>query len=290
MEAKQMRKPPWLKSRVGSGPEFKQVKEKLRAGKLHTVCEEAKCPNLGKCWESGTAAFMVLGKVCTRNCRFCGVESAKKGQKPDQEEPKKIAEAAKSFGLPYVVLTSVDRDDLPDLGAGHFSECIKAVKRTGARVEALIPDFQGKEGCLKRIVGAEPDAIGHNIEVVERLQGKARDARASYGQSLQVLANIKELDAGIITKSSLMLGLGENRKEVLKAMDDLRKAGVGLLTLGQYLQPSEENLPVAEYIAPKIFKEYEESAMKKGFLGVFSGPLVRSSFKAGEMYERAKRL
>jgi lipoic acid synthetase len=289
METRQVRKPEWLKAKAGAGPEFRKVRAGLRFGKLNTVCEEARCPNLGKCWEAGTATFMVLGKVCTRNCLFCSVESSSKGQALDGREPAKVAEAVREFGLKYAVLTSVDRDDLPDLGAGHFSECIKAVKATGAKAEALIPDFQGRADCLQRIVEAGPDVIGHNVEVVKRLQKTARDARAGYRQSLAVLSKLKELDESILTKSSIMLGLGEKSEEVLQAMADLRKAGVDLLTLGQYLQPSRENLPVAEFVKPEKFKEYEKAALEKGFLGVFSGPLVRSSFRAGEMYERAKR-
>jgi len=278
-------KPMWLKVDIASGEKLRTVEKQLQGSKLYTVCEEAKCPNIGECWNSGTATFMVLGRVCTRNCLFCGVESAKKGQALDKEEPANIGKAIKSFGLRYAVLTSVDRDDLPDLGAGHFSNCIKAVKKEGVRVEALIPDFQGRKTCLQKIVEAKPNVIGHNLEVVERLQGFARDARASYRRSLKVLENVKKLDGGIFTKSSLMLGLGEEREEIEQAMDDLRSVECDFLTLGQYLQPSKKNLPVIEFVEPKVFEELREIAKGKGFRKVVSGPLVRSSYKAGDLFE-----
>ncbi len=281
-----MPKPSWLKVKIASGREFKKVRNELHASSLHTVCEEAKCPNIAECWNSGTATFIVLGKICTRNCHFCGVQSAKQGEALDKKEPEKITDAVKRFGLRYVVLTSVDRDDLPDFGALHFAECIKAVKAAGARVEALIPDFQGSTECLQKVIEARPDVIGHNIEVVERLQAIARDRRASYEQSLDVLRNAKKLNKMIFTKSSIMLGLGERRKEVEHTMDDLLAVECDLLTLGQYLQPSKRNLPVQRFLTPEEFAELKRIALQKGFKHVEAGPLVRSSYRAGAFFER----
>ncbi len=279
-----MPKPAWLKVKIGAGTEFKRVRNALHAGSLHTVCEEALCPNRAECWNSGTATFLILGPVCTRNCLFCAVQSARQGQELDSREPEKIAQTVKEFGLSCAVLTSVDRDDLPDFGSGHFGRCIRAVKQVGARVEALIPDFQGSYKCLRKIVEAEPDAVGHNLEVVERLQSTARDARASYKQSLDVLRKVKKLNPNILTKSSIMLGLGEKREEILKAMDDLLNAKVDFLTMGQYLQPTKQALPVVRFIKPVQFEEYKKIALKKGFKKVLAGPLVRSSYKAAELF------
>ncbi|MBN2067489.1 MAG: lipoyl synthase, partial [Candidatus Diapherotrites archaeon] len=283
--SRQLPKPPWLKVKIASGAEFNRVKGTLHESKLHTVCEEALCPNRAECWNSGTATFLILGQVCTRKCMFCAVQSARHGQNLDSKEPQHIARAVKEFGLECAVLTSVDRDDLPDLGAGHFARCIGAVKNAGASVEALIPDFQGSAACLRKIVEAGPDVIAHNIEVVERLQKTARDARASYKQSLGVLRKVKELNPKIFTKSSIMLGLGETREEVLQAMDSLLNAGVDFLTLGQYLQPNRKCIPVSEFIEPKQFNEFKEIALEKGFKKVLSGPLVRSSYRAAELIQ-----
>ena len=270
----------WLKARLGGGEEFAAVRSQLRGSGLHTVCEEALCPNLGDCWNRGTATFLLLGGVCTRHCLFCAVRSGCSGEAIDSSEPAKIACSVKRFGLRYVVLTSVDRDDLPDFGAGHFADCISEIKSGGVKVEALIPDFSGDIGSLRRIVEAGPDVIGHNIEVVERLQGAVRDARASYRQSLGVLANVKKLCSGILTKSSIMLGLGETKEEVLQAMRDLLGTGCDFLTIGQYLQPSKRNLPVQRFVPPEEFAEYREIALQMGFKGVEAGPLVRSSYRA----------
>lgn len=286
---KTLRKPLWLKSEIPSGGRTTAVVSQLRKGSLNTVCEEAKCPNRGECWRLGTATFILMGNVCTRNCLFCSVKSAKKGQALDAKEPEKLALAAKEMELKYVVLTSVDRDDLDDLGAGHFAECIRAVKKGGIRVEALIPDFQGRKDCLEKIVRTGPGVIGHNIEVVERLQGIARDSRASYKQSLQLLHNIKAFNPKIKTKSSIMLGLGESMEEVLGAMDDLREVGCDFLTIGQYLQASKKNPPVHEYVEPEVFEKLRKAGLEKGFDFVASGPLVRSSFKAGEFFEKVSR-
>ena len=280
-----MVKPHWLKVSIASGQEFKKVRNQLHGSGLHTVCEEAKCPNIAECWNSGTATFMVLGSTCTRNCPFCAVQSSKKGKPVDKGEPQKIAQAIKKFGLRYAVLTSVDRDDLPDFGSGHFAECIRAVKEAGTRVEALIPDFQGNLECLKKVVEAKPVVIGHNIEVVKSLQSIARDGRASYEMSLGVLKNVKKLDAEIFTKSSIMLGLGETGEETAQAMDDLLAAKADFLTLGQYLQSSKKNLPVHRFLKPEEFSQLKEIALQKGFERVESGPLVRSSYKAGDLLE-----
>lgn len=287
---KTLRKPLWLKSEILSGGKSALVVSQLKSSTLNTVCEEAKCPNRGECWRHGTATFILMGNICTRNCLFCAIQSGKKGQELDLQEPGNIALAAKEMGLKYVVLTSVDRDDLDDLGAGHFAECIKAVKQSGTRVEALIPDFQGRKDCLEKIVCAEPDVIGHNIEVVKRLQKIARDPRASYKQSLKLLHNIKVLNPKIKTKSSIMLGLGETREEVLQAMDDLRGVKCDFLTIGQYLQASKKNLLVHEYIEPEVFEGLKNAGLEKGFGFVASGPLVRSSFKAGEFFEGKRNL
>ncbi|MCX6798879.1 MAG: lipoyl synthase [Candidatus Diapherotrites archaeon] len=276
-----MPKPMWLKTKIGGGGEFAAVRSSLHGSGLHTVCEEALCPNLGDCWNRGTATFMVLGKVCTRHCLFCAVQSGACGQALESMEPCKIAEAVKKFGLRYVVLTSVDRDDLPDFGAGHFAQCVREIKNSAeAKVEVLIPDFNGNADCLRAIVEAKPDVIGHNIEVVERLQGIARDAKASYRQSLGVLKKIKEICSGVLTKSGIMLGLGETREEVLRVMKDLRVAGCDFLTIGQYLQPSKRNLPVQRYVPPAEFEELRQAALEMGFKGVEAGPLVRSSYRA----------
>jgi lipoic acid synthetase len=230
---------------------------------------------------------MVLGKVCTRNCLFCGVKSSRVGQPIDEKEPKNIAKAVKEMNLKYAVLTAVDRDDLKDFGAGHFAKCIKEIKKEnfGVRVEALIPDYQGKISYLRKIVKAKPVVIGHNLETVERLQEIARDSRASYKQSLELIHNVKMLDSGIFTKSSLMLGVGEEKQEVEQAMDDLRKADCDFLTLGQYLQPTKKNLPVKKFVLPEKFEEFRKIGLKKGFKYVASGPLVRSSFRAGDFFE-----
>jgi len=281
----QARKPDWLRAIIPSGGKTSLVATQLKGNALNTVCSEARCPNRGECWKHGTATFIAMGKVCTRNCLFCAVQSGKNGEPLDRKEPAKIADAAEQMGLKYVVITSVDRDDLSDLGAGHFAECIKEVKARGIKVEVLIPDFQGKIDCLKKVVDANPEVIAHNIEVVERLQSSVRDARASYKQSLGLLHNIKVLDPEMKTKSGLMLGLGESREEVLAAMDDLRGVKCDFLTIGQYLQPTKKNILVQEYVKPSVFEELKHIGLEKEFGFVASGPLVRSSYLAGEFYE-----
>lgn len=280
------RKPEWLKIRPPTTEKFLHVKETLRGLKLNTVCEEAHCPNISECWSGGTATFMVLGSVCTRGCRFCAVPKAAKGEVLDEKEPENLAKAVTEWKLDYVVITSVDRDDLEDQGAGHFAECVRHLKqaRPDVLVEVLIPDFRGNAELLQKIVDSKPDVIAHNVETVKRLQRKARDGRANYGQSLGVLENVKKMNPEIYTKSSLMLGIGEREEEVLECMDDLRKISVDVLTLGQYLRPSARHLEIDEYVAPEKFDWYKAKAEEKGFLYCAAGPFVRSSYKAGELF------
>lgn len=280
------RKPEWLRVRPPSGQTYGHVKGLLRGLNLHTVCEEAHCPNVGECWGGGTATIMLLGDVCTRGCRFCAVQSGNPRGLVDEEEPQKVAEAVAELGLTYVVLTSVDRDDLPDGGASHFAATIREIKARDPSilVEALIPDFQGDLEAVRTVVDAGPEVLDHNLETVRRLQGVARDRRANYEQSLAVLRAAKTIRDGLLTKSSLMLGLGETREEILESMRDLRANGVDLLTLGQYLRPSEWHLPVQEYVSPGTFDELRVAGEDLGFVYVAAGPLVRSSYRAGEFY------
>jgi len=261
----------------------------LRSHGLHTVCEEARCPNLHECWGGGTATIMLLGGVCTRGCRFCAVTSGHPRGWLDPLEPWKVARVLEEWNLDYVVLTSVARDDLPDGGAAHFARTVHVIKQRIPRmlVEVLIPDFQGDREALREVVEARPDVIGHNVETVERLTPKVRDRRAHYEQSLQVLKAVKELDPTRYTKSSLMLGLGETEGEVLQTMKDLRAVGVDFLTLGQYLQPTKKHLPVERYLPPEEFERYRRMGEELGFLYVAAGPLVRSSYRAGEFFLRS---
>ena len=287
-ESRPRPKPPWLKVRLGTGEPFTRLKSVLRTQGLVTVCEEARCPNIGECWGGGTATFMLMGDTCTRGCRFCAVKTARRGQPLDVDEPAKIATTVAAMGLDYVVLTSVDRDDLPDQGAGHFAATITAIKAAdpGMLVEVLIPDFSGNSDCLALIATAKPEVIAHNLETVRRLSPRVRDAKAGYDQSLQVLSQIKQGYPEIYSKSALMLGLGETEAEVLAAMDDLRAVGCDILTIGQYLQPTKKHLDVVEFIHPDRFAAYEAAGLAKGFVFVASGPLVRSSYRAGELFIR----
>lgn len=277
-----MTKPVWLKTRPPDGIKYLTLKKTLHEYGLSTVCADARCPNVGECWSRGHATFMIMGSVCTRTCRFCAVKKGKTGEPIDPSEPARIARAAKRTCLRYVVLTSVDRDDLADGGAGHFADCIKAIKSLSKNVsvEALIPDFHGNIESLRQIVNANPDVLGHNIETTEEFQPLVRDRRAGYHLSLEVLKKIKQFSLSIYTKSSLMLGLGETEEMVLKTMDDLRAAGVAMLTLGQYLRPTPTQIEVKEYVSPAKFAYYKKKAEEKGFLSVASGPLVRSSYMA----------
>ena len=277
-------KPEWLKVKLNLTDEFKEVKTTLKELGLVTVCEEANCPNIPECWSGGTATFMILGDTCTRGCRFCHVKKKIAGKPVDENEPEKLATAVKRWKLDYMVITSVDRDDLPDQGAAHFAKCIRRLKEENILVEVLIPDFRGDKECLNIIIAAKPDVIAHNVETVERLQKEVRDRRAGYQQSLNVLEYVKRVDPSIYTKSSIMLGLGEKQEEVKKTMRDLREKEVDIVTLGQYLRPSAREKEVKEYIHPEKFKEYEEEAYALGFKYAAAGPFVRSSYRAGELF------
>ncbi|VVB84547.1 Lipoyl synthase [uncultured archaeon] len=281
-----MSKPGWLKTKPPAGTKFHALNEALREYGLNTVCTGSFCPNRGECWSRGVAAFMIMGSICTRNCRFCGVKKGRCGEQIDPSEPSRLAEAVEKLNLEYVALTSVDRDDLPDGGAGHFADCIKAIKSLNKNVvlEVLIPDFQGDTQCLQKIIEAHPDIVGHNIETTREFQAIARDRRAGYGLSLDVLRNVKKISSSTFTKSSLMLGFGETDEMVFRAMDDLRNARVDFLTLGQYLSPSGRHLEVKEFVQPEKFAFYKKKAEDKGFLLVFSGPFVRSSYVAEGIY------
>ena len=288
------RKPEWLKMQPPSGERFTEIKSTLREHDLHTVCEEASCPNLGECWSGrngpGTATFMLLGERCSRGCNFCDVETG--GMEPlDPDEPANVAQAVAEIGLEYVVLTSVDRDDLADQGAGQFAQTIREIKKRDPSilVEVLIPDFQGEERLVGKIIDAGPDVIAHNIETVERLQWPVRDRRAGYEQSLSVLEQVAtESDA--YAKTSLMLGVGEHHHEVYQTLRDLRAVGVDVVTLGQYLQPSRSHLEVADYVHPDVFDTWARVAEAElDFLYCASGPMVRSSYRAGELFVEALR-
>ena len=279
------RKPDWLKVRLPHGEGYERVKSILRRTGLATVCEEARCPNVAECWGGGTATVMLMGEVCTRACRFCHV---KVGAPPplDPEEPENLARAARELNLEYLVVTSVNRDDLPDGGAGHFAAAIRALRRESPEtlVEVLIPDFQGVERDLDTVTLARPHVVAHNVETVERLTPTVRDRRANYRQSLAVLKYLRERPERPYTKSSLMLGLGETEPELLQTFADLRGVGVDVLTLGQYLQPSPYHLSVVRFVSPAEFADYKVAAEKMGFLYVASGPLVRSSYRAAEFF------
>jgi len=281
-----MVKPEWLKIRPPTTEKFGAIKKKIAGLGLHTVCQEAHCPNMSECWSGGTATFMVMGDTCTRGCRFCAVAKAREGKPLDPMEPRKLAEAVKEFGLDYVVITSVDRDELEDQGAGHFAKCVRAVKEkaSGVYVEVLIPDFRGDEDCLRTVVESGPDVIAHNIETTRAMQKFARDRRANYEQSLGVLRNVKKMNPRIYTKSSMILGLGEKEGDILETMDDLRAVGCDMLAVGQYLRPSEVQMVVAEFVPPERFERLREAGEEKGFLYVASGPFVRTSYRAGELF------
>jgi lipoic acid synthetase len=282
-------KPEWLKVRAPSGENYTRIKGMLGELKLATVCQEAKCPNMGECWSGGTATFMLMGEVCTRGCRFCNVKTgnAKLGLPPvDPFEPEKVAYSISQMKLHYVVITSVDRDDLPDQGSDHFARTVKTIKKLDPNliVEILTPDFRGDENLVRHLAEAKPDVFAHNIETVERLTKSVRDPRATYRQSLRVLQSVKEFDPSMYTKSSIMLGLGEKDEEVIQALKDLRAVGCDVVTFGQYLQPTEKHLKVIEYVTPEKFAWWQKTAEEMGFLYVASGPLVRSSYRAGEFF------
>ena len=281
-------KPPWLKVRMPGSPRYHAIRQRARELRLSTVCEEARCPNIGECWGGGTATFMVMGDTCTRGCRFCAVKTSRNGVPLDHDEPANLANAIKEMGLDYVVVTSVDRDDLEDGGASHFAACITEIRKASSKtlVEVLIGDFRANVGQVLTVVQAAPNVIAHNVETVERLTPSVRDPRAGYRQSLETLSIIKRLDPRGYTKSSIMIGLGETEEELLQTMRDLRAVGVDFLTLGQYLQPTKKHLKVVDFVPPEDFDRWRDLGLEMGFRYVASGPLVRSSYKAGEFFIR----
>jgi lipoic acid synthetase len=283
------RKPAWLRVGLPGGDRYQRVKETLRTLRLHTVCEEAHCPNVGECWGGGTATVMLMGDVCTRGCRFCNVKTAARPPPLDPDEPRHLAEAIRELHLDYIVVTSVDRDDLPDGGAAHFAEAIVRLKAIpGLLVEVLTPDFRGDAEAVRVVGRAQPDVFANNLETVRRLTPVVRDAKAGYDQTLSVLALMHRELPRIVTKSSIMLGLGEEEHEVEEAMSDLRAVGVDILTLGQYLRPSAWHLPVVEWVSPERFRAYKAMGERHGFRYVASGPLVRSSYRAAELFLRGE--
>lgn len=279
-------KPEWLKVRAPSGDNYTRIKDLLGELKLATVCQEAKCPNIGECWSGGTATFMLMGEVCTRGCRFCNIKTGNPKGAIDPFEPEKVAYSISQMSLKYVVITSVDRDDLPDQGADHFGRTVETIKKLDPKliVEILTPDFRGERDCVNRVTDAKPDVFAHNIETVERLTPSVRDPRATYRQSLRVLEMVKERDPERYTKSSIMLGLGETDDEIRQTLMDLRSVGCDVVTFGQYLQPTTRHLKVQSFVKPEEFKAWQQEAEGMGFLYVASGPLVRSSYRAGEFF------
>ncbi len=280
-----MKKPPWLKKRIPPVQDLIRVKSILDEAELHTVCEEARCPNLGECFQKGTATILILGRICTRNCGFCAVEH-EVPVTPDAAEPERVAHAVKKMGLQYVVITSVTRDDLLDGGASHFAKTIQAIRSLDRKikVEVLTPDFRGDLSSLKTVLEEGPDVLNHNIETVPKLYPEVRP-RADYKRSLDLLKKSKELYPHIFTKSGFMLGFGETEREVLDLLRDLREAGCDFLTIGQYLQPRPDRLPVVRYVLPEEFEEFKKIGEEMGFSSVASGPFVRSSFYASQMFE-----
>jgi len=280
----QVRKPPWLRKSLPRAGECQTVRKLIKANRLHTVCEEALCPNIGECFSRGTATFLIMGTVCTRGCRFCAIPRGRPAP-PDLEEPSRVADAARDMGLDYLVITSVTRDDLTDGGASLFAETITKIREEvpKARVEVLVPDFRGDLEALASVIEVRPDVLNHNIETVPRLYPTARPD-ASYPRSLELLERAKKGDPKMPVKSGIMLGLGEGSREIEQTMHDLADVGCDILTLGQYLQPSEENLPVNRFVHPDEFDQWHTAALTMGFSGVVSGPLVRSSYHADALY------
>ena len=280
------RKPEWLKISLPSKGKYTEIKKILKELNLHTVCVEAKCPNLAQCWGEGTATFMILGDICTRYCKFCATKTGNPRGIVDKDEPRRVAIAVQEMDLDYVVITSVTRDDLPDGGASIFRQTIEEIRKIkpDVYIEVLVPDFGGVRENIKTVIEAEPTVFAHNVEVVRRLTPLVRDRRASYEKSLSVLNIAKELIPDILTKSGFMVGLGETFDEVIETMRDLRQKGVDFLTIGQYLKPSPKHLEVDRYVTPEEFKVYEKIGLDMGFKYVASGPLVRSSYRAGEFF------
>lgn len=283
------RKPDWLRISLKTNRAFEDVGETVKTHRLSTVCEESHCPNMNECWSNGTATIMLMGSVCTRACRFCSVDTGNPNGWLDKEEPANTARSVELMQLKYVVLTSVDRDDLDDGGAAHYAACIQAIKETTPHtaVEALTPDFSGSKECVEIVVNSGLEVFAQNLETVERLTHDVRDPRAGYRQTLDVLGHAKQVKPSILTKSSLMLGLGETDEEILQAMKDLRENKVDILTLGQYLQPTKNHLPVERWVHPDEFENYKQLGLSLGFLEVASGPMVRSSYRADRILAKA---
>ena len=279
------RKPTWLRVKSQNSPKFRELKNIVSEKKLHTVCEEAMCPNIQECWSHGTATFMLLGSVCTRACKFCAVDTGNPKGRLDKDEPLKVATSISHMNLKYAVLTSVNRDDLKDGGAEHFSDTVKAIKEKAPQVlvEALVPDFLGNKLSIETLLNSQLEVFAQNLETVKRLTKRVRDPRAGYDQTLDVLSYAKEYSPSVITKSSLMLGLGKTEQEITSSFLDLRNAGVDVLTLGQYMRPTINHLPVEKWYSPEEFKYFERLANEVGFLEVASGPMVRSSYRADKI-------
>jgi lipoic acid synthetase len=281
-------KPDWLRIRARGGATYEKVRDIVHEYRLATVCEEAKCPNMSECWSAGTATIMLMGDVCTRACRFCAVNTGNPRGWLDPQEPDNTAESVALMGLKYVVLTSVNRDDLPDGGAGHYADCVRRVKERNPEtaVEALTPDFLGVLADVETVLDSGIEVFAQNVETVRRLTHPVRDPRAGYEQTLAVLAHAKGYRPDVLTKTSLMLGLGESDEEILEAMDDLRRAQVDILTLGQYLQPTAHHYPIDRYVSPREFERYREWGLEKGFMEVVSGVFVRSSYRAEQVLQK----
>ncbi len=282
------KKPPWLTRRLPSGPEYEKIRGLMKRGRLHTVCQEAKCPNIWECFSNRTATFLILGDRCTRNCRFCAV-AHNPVEPPDPAEPMRVAQSVEKLGLAYVVVTSVTRDDLPDGGAGHFAKTIREIHRRipEAVIEVLIPDFKGDAEALRTVLEARPQVLNHNIETVPRLYTAVRPG-AVYTRSLELIGRVRTIDASIPTKSGLMLGLGETTAEIRQTLQDLLDAECRMLTMGQYLQPSKDHLPVARFVPPAEFDQWQKTAFQMGFSEVASGPFVRSSYHAKELFNASR--
>ena len=283
-----LRKPDWLKVRLPSGGRYEDVKQTVRAHRLATVCEESMCPNIGECWSHGTATLMLMGAVCTRACQFCAVDTGNPGGWLDIDEPENAARSVELMQLDYVVLTSVDRDDLDDGGAAHYARCVRAIRARcpATAIEALTPDFRGRAADVARVVDSGVDVFAQNLETIERLTHPVRDPRAGYRQTLDVLRQAKARRNEVLTKTSLMLGLGETDDEILRSLDDIASVGVDIVTFGQYLRPTRNHLPVERYVSPDEFSRYREWGLERGFLEVVSGPLVRSSYRADRVFQR----
>ncbi|WLD59008.1 lipoyl synthase [Salinispirillum sp. LH 10-3-1] len=288
VEQAHVRKPDWLRAKMPGGERFEAVRRNVKDHKLSTVCQESHCPNIGECWNNGTATIMVMGSVCTRACKFCAVDTGNPKGWLDHDEPENTAKSVELMGLRYIVLTSVDRDDLPDGGAAHYAACVAAIKARTPEVvvEALTPDFDGVEAHIERVVDSGLEVFAQNVETVRRLTHPVRDIRAGYDKTLQVLAHAKKHRPDVITKTSIMVGLGETDEEIYQTFDDLRAVGVDIVTLGQYLRPTKNHLPVERWVTPDEFNHYREVGLAKGFLEVPSGPMVRSSYRADRVFEK----